>query len=67
MPSALASRRHPIWPEIAKFGTARNLWSKTFLYCSPFIKLRTFSRNYYLESLASISGYICSRLCRSNQ
>ncbi|AGP70511.1 Hypothetical protein LOCK900_0659 [Lacticaseibacillus rhamnosus LOCK900] len=22
--SALASRRHPIWPEIAEFGTTRN-------------------------------------------
>ncbi|EPC81104.1 hypothetical protein Lpp124_16526 [Lacticaseibacillus paracasei subsp. paracasei CNCM I-4649] len=23
--TALAMRRHPIWPEIAEFGTAKNL------------------------------------------
>ncbi|MFO9710791.1 hypothetical protein R9X48_09310 [Lacticaseibacillus rhamnosus] len=27
--SALASRRHPIWPEIAEFGTARNCFSSS--------------------------------------
>ncbi|KLI77145.1 hypothetical protein AAW28_01435 [Lacticaseibacillus casei] len=25
VPTALASRRHPSWPEIAEFGTARNI------------------------------------------
>ncbi|MDN5967899.1 MAG: hypothetical protein L0K80_06695 [Lacticaseibacillus paracasei] len=28
--SALATRRLPVWPEIAEFGTAQNLYSKFF-------------------------------------
>ncbi|TLF42100.1 hypothetical protein FEI14_07335 [Lacticaseibacillus zeae] len=31
VPSALASRRHPIWPEIVEFGTAKNIFSRKTL------------------------------------
>ncbi|MDE3286338.1 hypothetical protein LTZ13_12940 [Lacticaseibacillus paracasei] len=31
--SALASRRHPSWPEIAEFGTAKKILSNIF--CIP--------------------------------
>ena len=37
-----SQRSSTIWPEIAEFGTTRNLLPKPFLYFSEFIRLLTF-------------------------
>ncbi|GEL38703.1 hypothetical protein [Lacticaseibacillus paracasei] len=42
--SALASRRHPIWPESAEFGMARD-----FLACLVFPDYSEFSKSQVLD------------------